>query len=286
MEADEELAAEYLRMGGYSMQGGSWVDPDGEEVELLAKTSAGYGESYVRALQTIKSQLDSFGLAVTFDNLSTQAFNEARNNMTYDFVYQWNNQRIPFEAYRTSAGWWDPKIVERDPDFPNSFDGWADSPGGRAPDLEPVENDEGEVQPADTEDLRGQPLTQQIPTEVGTIDAPENAGRQPDLASAGLDTKEINLLEHLIELHTDPDLSEDRLNTILQDLAWYHNYYNPDFWPITYATGVIANVRDFNWAPQGSEALKTNARLGANMMHYHGQGGLVFKKYNEEFDSP
>jgi hypothetical protein len=286
IESDTELATTYMENAGYSMQGGTWTRPNGEEAGLLAKTSAGYGENYVRAIQTIKSQLDSFGLPVEFENISTSAFNQARDNMTYDFVYQWNNQRSPFEAYTASNGWWNPKIVGRDPDFPSSYDGWGDPLGGRVPDLEDEENSEGDVQPADTQDLRGQPLEVTIPTEVGNIDAPEQAGRDPDLSSMNMETKTFNLMEHLIELNTDPEITEDRLNTILQDLGWYHNYTVPDYWAFSYSTGVVGNVRDLNWAPRGSTALKTNVRLGANFTKYQGQSGMVMKKYDEEYPDP
>lgn len=286
MEADLQAAEQYMQNAGYTKEGGTWVRPNGEEAGIIGMASAGYGAEYVTAMQSIKASLDQFGIPTEFDNISSQAANEARDNMNYDMAWWWNNMRSPWEAYTTSGGWWNPKIVERDPDFPNSFDGHDDVPSGRSPDLEDVENDDGEVQEADTEDLRGAPLVQQVPTEVGNFEAPDEAGVSPDLAGAGIDSKEINLMEHLIEMHTDPELSEDRLQEILQDLAWYHNYYQPDFWPVTFTTGVIGNVRDYNFAPRDHEVLKTNARLGTSMMKYQGQAGLVFNKYDDEYPDP
>ncbi|MFB6150665.1 MAG: ABC transporter substrate-binding protein [Haloarculaceae archaeon] len=283
VKSDPELAAKYMRKGGYTKQGGRWVRPNGKKAQLLGKTSAGYGQSYVVAMQTAKGVLDSFGLPVKLENMSTSAFNTSRDNMTYDFVYMWNNQRSPFEAYTAGSGWWAAKLVERDPDFPNSFDGWSD---GRWPDLEPVENAEGEVQPPDKYDLRGQPLNQQLPTEVGNISAPKQAGRQPDLQAAGVDAKDINLMKMVLDFNRNPQLTQDQFKSLLKDFAWYYNYYIPDIWPFTYADGLMGNVRDYRWAPGGSNALKTNVKLGANFAKYQSQAGLIFKKYNKDFEKP
>jgi len=284
--ADTDTAEEYMEKAQYSKQGGTWTDPQGEPAEILLKASPGYGQLYELSCQALQQQLNNFGFDANYQGLSTQAVNTARDNMSYDALYWWNNMRNPWEAYTSSSGWWNPKIVERDPDFPNSEDGWADTPNGRSPDPEDVTNAEGEVvDPADTEDLRGMPLTVQLPTEVGDMSAPTIAKKQPNLDGV-TDYREVNLIELLIEFHTDPDITAERVQELLETFAWFYNYYLPDFWSVQGAGGVIGNVRDFDFTERGHNSYAASVRTGGFSDQYQTHSGLVQKKYNDDFPDP
>jgi len=284
--ADTETGEEYMEKAGYSKQGGNWVSPEGEPAEILLKASPGYGQLYELSCQALQQQLNNFGIDANYQGLSTSAVNTARDNMSYDALYWWNNMRNPWEAYTSSTGWWNPKIVERDPDFPNSHDGWSDTPNGLSPDPEDVTNAEGEVvDPADTHDLRGMPIEVDLPTQVGDMSAPTIAGKEPNLDGV-TDSRTVNLMELLIEFHTDPDIGAERVTELLETFAWFYNYYLPDFWSVQGAGGVIGNVRDFNFTERGHNSYAASVRTGGFSDQYQSHSGLVRKKYNDEFESP
>jgi len=279
-------AEEYMERAGYSKSGGTWESPEGDNAELLIKASAGYGQVYVTVAQALQQQLNDFGFDVEFQNQSTSAVNTSRDNMSYDIVYWWNNMSNPWDAYTSSTGWWNPKVVERDPDFPNSEDGWSDSPNGRSPDPEDVTNDEGEVvDPADTHDLRSMPLEVDLPTEVGDMSAPDFAGPNPSLEGV-TDYETINLIELLIEFHGDPEITADRVDEVMRKMAWFYNYYLPDFWAVQGSAGVIGNVQDFDFVEQGHDVYSSAVRTGGFSDQYQTHSGLVREKYDDEYTEP
>mgnify|MGYP003851385819 CR=1 FL=1 len=284
--ADTGKAEEYMEKAGYSKQGGTWTDPEGKPAEILLKASPGYGQLYELSCQALRQQLNDFGFDATYQGLSTQAVNTARDNMSYDALYWWNNMRSPWEAYTSSSGWWNPKIVERDPDFPNSHDGWSDIPNGRSPDPEDVTNEDGEVvDPADEYDLRGMPLSLHLPTEVGDMSAPSLAKKQPNLDGV-TDYREVNLIELLIEFHSDPSVGAERVQELLETFAWFYNYYLPDIWSVQSAGGLIGNVRDFSFTEKGHESYRVATTTGGNSDMYQQKIGAFRKKYNDDFPEP
>ncbi|MFB6139127.1 MAG: ABC transporter substrate-binding protein [Halosimplex sp.] len=258
MESDPEAAAEYLREGGYSKQGDQWVDPNGDpaEIDLIYPSSIG---DYAGAGQTIKANLSNLGVGVNFSSQSWSTWTNnltAQNGLNYDSSIFWHGYGNPFGYYNTAPGWWSGTLVM----------GKADDPTQR------VESD--------TEmDSQGKPLQVQIPSDVGSIDAPAEAGLNPDLS----DGEEINLASIVHEIR-EPGKSDDEIQELYRKCARYYNFYLPHFVFHQYTWGAWGNVRDFEWPASDSKGLDYERGFGISTALV--LGGLTQASYDTEFQPP
>ncbi|WP_436923577.1 ABC transporter substrate-binding protein [Halosimplex amylolyticum] len=258
VESDLDAAAEYLERGGYSKQGGQWVDPNGDaaEIDLIYPSAIG---DYAGAAQTIKANLSKFGFGVNF---SSQGWSSWQSNLTasdglnYDSSIFWHGYGNSFGYYNSTPGWWSGTLVM----------GKSGSPTERVD--------------RDTEmDSQGKPLQVQIPSEVGSIEAPDEAGRDPDLS----DGEEINLADIVYQIR-DPDTSEEQLQDLYRKCARYYNYYLPHFVFHQYNWGAWGNVRDFEWPDAAHRGLDYERGFGISAALI--LGGLVEASYDTEFEPP
>lgn len=258
MESDVETAAEYMRRAGYSKQGNQWVDRSGNPASTdLVATSA--IQDHVGAAQTIRANLANFGFDVNF---TTQGWSSWTNNLTaenglnYDFSLFWHGYPNPFGYYNSTPGWWSGTLVM----------GKADAP------TQPVD--------ADTEmDSQGKPLQVDLPTEVGSIEAPDEAGKRPELS----DGRTINLAE-VVQQIREPGQSEQQVQDFYRTCAQYYNYYLPHFVFHQYNWGAWGNVRDFDWPDPAHEGLDWERGFGISAALV--LGGLVEASYDTEYPAP
>jgi len=258
MEADQELAAEWMRKGGYTKEGDVWTDWTGDSVELTFIGNAGI-PSWTGGEQTVQSNLQEFGFAIDYSTLEGNAFNSAHDpeNLNYDMSFMWLLSPVQvWNAYTSDAAWWGDPLIGANPNTMDAF-GLGDE--------------------AET-DAQGKPLQVQIPSETGSIEAPDRAGKAPDLP----DGEEIDLL-NLITSFTSSEITEERFMENARKCARYYNYYVPDFIFHQYAHGLWGNVRDFKFPPRGHPANRTWTKYSNN---YQAQTGIPQVKYNQEYEPP
>ena len=258
MESDTEAAAEYLRRGGYSKQGGQWVDTEGNpaEIDLIYPSSIG---DYAGAAQTIKANLSNMGFGVNFTSQgwSTWSNNlKASNGLNYDSSIFWHGYGQPFGYYNTVPGWWSGTIAMGKSEAPTQ-----------------------KVDPDTEMDAQGKPLQVQIPSAVGSIEAPDEAGIAPDLS----DGEAINLASIVHEIR-EPGKSEAEVQELYRKCARYYNYYLPHFVFHQYNWGAWGNVRDFEWPDPGHRGLDFERGFGISTAMT--LGGLTEASYDTEFQSP
>lgn len=258
MKSDFDAAATYLRKGGYSKQGGQWVDPQGNpaSIDLIYPSAIG---DYAGAAQTIKANLSKFGFGVNFSSQGWSSWSnnlKAKNGLNYDSSIFWHGYGNPFGYYNSVPGWWSGTLVM----------GKAESP------TQPVDRD--------TEmDSQGKPLQVEIPSEVGSIEAPEEAGPDPDLS----DGEEINLASIIKEIR-EPGKSEAEVQELYRKCARYYNFYLPHFVFHQYTWGAWGNVRDFEWPEKAHRGLDYEAGFGLSSAII--KGGLTEASYDTEFPAP
>ncbi|MFC7195880.1 ABC transporter substrate-binding protein [Halosimplex aquaticum] len=258
MKSDFETAAKYLKRGGYSKQGGQWVGPDGNPASIDVTFSAGISD-YAGAAQTIKANLSKFGFGV---NLSSQNGSTWQSNLTakdglnYQSTIFWHGYGNPFGYYNSTPGWWSGTLLM----------GKAGSPTER-------------VEPSTKKDSQGKPLQVQIPSEVGSIEAPDEAGIKPSLSNG----EEINLAQIIYDIR-DPETSEEQLQELYRKCARYYNYYLPHFVFHQYNWGAWGNVRDFEWPDPANRGLDYERGFGISAALI--LGGLTEASYNTDFQPP
>ncbi|WP_459194795.1 periplasmic substrate-binding domain-containing protein [Halosimplex sp. J119] len=258
VESDYEAAEEYLRRGGYSKQGGQWVGPNGNTASIDVIYPSAIAD-YAGAAQTIKANLAEIGFGVNFSSQgwsSWQSNLNAEDGLNYDSSIFWHGYTNPFSYYNSTAGTFAGTIVM----------GKEESPTERVD--------------RDTErDSQGKPLQVQVPSEVGSIEAPDEAGVNPDLS----DGEEINLAEIVYDIRA-PETSEEQLQELYRKCARYYNYYLPHFVFHQYNWGAWGNVRDFEWPDASHRGFDYERGFGISSALL--LGGLTEASYNTEFEPP
>ncbi len=259
-EQDLETATEYMQRAGYTKQGGQWTDPNGNDATIGVMGSSS-NESYVTAGQTIKANLSDWGFAVNFrsPNFSTWSsnLNPEGNGLNFDTSLFWSDTATVFGKYHDRGAWWGEALFGGSPTADSVF--------------ELTEDDE--------RDTQNKPVHVQLPNEVGSIEAPDEAGIDPDLQ----DGREVDMFEVVNKIRQPGYSDEERLE-LYKTCAQYYNFYLPDFVFNQSLEGTWGNVRDFDWPEQDAQTLD----YGRNLSVTTGviMSGLAQASTDTEFQSP
>lgn len=258
MEADREQATAWLERAGYtgSIEDG-WVSPDGEDLVLTLDANTDQLE-WIDALLTVQAHLRQVGIDVEYLPLDWNSWEQRYHvdTVEYDMGFFWTPDNTPWDYYDCNGQWWTKPIAGGDPD--------SDWPG----DVDP--NDYGEL------DNHGRPFEQEIPTEVGSIDAPDEAGRQPSLE----DGESISIPQLTSRLRSS-ETTEAEFDETLETLARYANFYLPLFTFHSYTWGYWGNVRDFSFPEREHPANQVWKEFGNE--EYLTLAGLVQHKYDDSY---
>jgi len=257
--SNPETATEYMNRAGYTRQGGQWVDPSGNpaEIDLFATSTI---PEHVQAAQTIRANLANWGFGVNF---STQGWSTWSNNLdpngglNYESSLYWHGDPYVFQYYHDVGAWWDEPLVAGSPTAPDPF----------------------EAKPEDTVDTQGKPIVQQVPDEPGAFEAPDEAGKAPDLDGA----TEVNLVETVNAIR-QPGNSEAERQQLYRTCAKYYNFYVPHFPFHQYMQGSFGNVRDFDWPESSARAFDYEHSFGIENVLV--LGGIAQASYDTEFEPP
>lgn len=248
-----------MQRAGYSRQGGQWVDRQGNPAKIDFVTTSAI-QDHVQAGQTIRANLANWGFGVNF---STQGWSTWSNNidpnsgLNYDSTVFWHGDPHVFQYYHDVGAWWDEPLVAGSPSAPSPFEAKAD----------------------DEYDTQGKPVVQQVPNEAGAFEAPDEAGKSPDLD----DASEINLVETVNKIR-EPGNSEAELQELYRTCARYYNFYVPHFPFHQYLMGSFGNVRDFDWPESSTRAFDYESDFGIETTLV--MGAIAQASYDESFESP
>lgn len=257
MRSDTDLASEWMTNAGYTKTGGNWTGPNGNTASLGFMWNSGIG-GWQPAVQTVADNLRSFGIQVEINGYNQSAYRSrlAWDNLGFDMALKWGPDSPQADVFYNARGpWWDDPMLD------------GDTEDGNRP-------DEG-----DERDAENAPLQVQIPTEVGSIEAPNGPVWNPDLAGNGIDSEEIDIIAEINAIRS-PDSSEERIQTALERCARYYNYYVPQWLMHSLSEGFAANVQDFQWAPTGHPVNRTWWNFHTDHLQAH--WGIPQGRYQDE----
>jgi hypothetical protein len=254
-----------MQNAGYERQGGAWVSPDGNEANWEIQIPSAI-QDWVGAAQTVRQQLREFGFNVSFSSYDWSTWSNNLNTFehgpNYDLSIHWYGLDNVFGHYKSQAAWWDNGSI---------LDGDPNGTGG----------DRRSVDPDDEYTITNQPVQAEIPTEVGSLEAPSDPGNPADLSGNGIDAEEVNMAEIFNNL-TQPFDNREALQEALRKCARYYNYYLPKYAFHQYTYGSWGDVRDIDWPPDGHESLKWQRSFNINDVIV--QGGIVQASYDSDLD--
>lgn len=266
-EQDLDLAADYMERAGYT--GGpdqGWTGPDGRDFTLTIEHLSRIGD-WTGAHQTAQSHLSQLGVEASVEPLEDAVWNQRRgqgqegNVATFGAKIMWVPGGPIWNWYATNGSPFAQTIVGGDP---GSGDGTTVDPEDLQSDV----------------DNYGRPFVQEVPTEAGAFEAPDEAGISP---SPSVETEEVNLAAACQSLES-PDLSADEFTATVQQLARYANYYLPLHCFHTLPGAIWGNVRDFSWPQPGHGALRGEKEFAADEYIY--QAGVGQLRYQSDFPDP
>ena len=219
-EADVETGEKLLKEAGYSKQGGSWIDPDGEKVTIDIINNN--WPVFTDGAKALNSQLQGLGFDV---NLQITEYGVWYDNAVYgrehDMMFHYHNNWInhPVSYYRPHypGG----LMLARPEKFRQDIEGWLDDGRERSP-------------------LTGVPLTPTVPSEPGALEV-SGSGDQ------------INLYATWDAIHK----AQSREETVkqLRKLAKFWNYSVPHFHVYQWREGWWGDIQDFDM-PVGKDILQ------------------------------
>jgi len=261
IEADQELAAEWMRKAGYEKQGGSWVGPDGDRVDWdLSFNSA--EPAWIGGVQTVMANLEDFGLGVTLDGNAWSTYTQRLSppDYEYDIALQWANYSTITGAYNDQGAWWSNPLLAGSPDT--------------SPYLQLQDDDEV--------DGLGRPVQEvPLPTGIGSIEAPDGSYKVPDSIPGGSETYDM---KDVVEGLREPGISIEQVRERAKVPAQYYNYYLPNFVFHSYYNGVWGNVRDFNFPPADHDVWGSTKEYGSRI--YSTLLGMPQLKYDTDYPEP
>ncbi|QLH80318.1 ABC transporter substrate-binding protein [Halosimplex pelagicum] len=226
-----ENANQYMRNAGYSKQGGQWVDPNGNQATIDLTAQSG-NSSYVQAAQTIRANLANWGFGVNFSTPGFSTWSDSLNpegsGLNYDTSLFWSDTATIFGKYNDRGAWWGEALLGGSPTAGSVF----------------------RLTEEDDRDTQNKPVHVQLPEEVGSIEAPDEAGINPDLENG----REVDMFE-VVQAIREPGASQEEVLELYRTCAQYYNYYLPDFVFAQSLSGTWGNVRDLEWPGDGARAL-------------------------------
>ncbi|WEL18583.1 ABC-type transport system, periplasmic component [Halorhabdus sp. SVX81] len=261
IEADQELAAEWMRKAGYEKQSGSWVGPDGDSPDWDLTFNSGES-SWIGGVQTVMANLEDFGLGVTLDGQAWDTYTDRLSppDYDYDIALQWANFQTITGAYDYNGAWWSNPLLSGSPDTAPYFD----------------IQDENEV------DGLGRPVQEvPLPSEVGSIEAPDGSFKVPDSIPGGADTYDMKTVTENLR---EPGIDIEEVRNRAKVAARYFNYYLPNFVFHSYYNGVYGDVRGFNFPPHDHEMWGHTKEYGSR--NYSVIAGMPQLKYDTNFPDP
>lgn len=268
LEQDLDLASDYLERAGYTgSQGGGWTGPGGRDFTLTLELNSGIAE-WIPATDTAQSHLSEAGIEASVEPLDQPSFLTRQgqgnaNEITYGACIMWSPSGPIWNWYNANGANYTFPIVGGDPE--------SEGGAGGQPDYENLQSDV---------DNHGRPFVQQVPTESGAFEAPDEAGRAPELP---MESEEVNLAQECLQLR-EPGFSQDEIQQKVQTLARYANYYVPFFTFHSLLFGVWGNVRDFSWP--NSDHLSLRAEKEYDNVHYNYHAGLAQEKFDSDYPAP
>ena len=225
VEADYDLADEFLARSGYERDDGTIYDPDGEELEELRMV---IGESLWRDTGDVAAhQLEDYGFPIDLSDIDRttklETITEQENMSDWDLSTETHfagNTQHPSEFfwYNTFWGW------RLGPADFGPADGWSSF----------MDEWVGEESHSP---YNGKPNEFEVPSDVG-VESLEDAAS----------TRDVNLIE-LVDEVEDP-IPDERTNEIIETLSWSWNFHVPDI-DLSFAViNDFSNVEDFDWADE------------------------------------
>ncbi|MFC4551143.1 MULTISPECIES: ABC transporter substrate-binding protein [Halorussus] len=265
LEPDQKLATKWMKKAGYTKKNGAWTGPDGSTAKLKLIFISD-SNAQTNAAQTLKSNLNGFGIPVQVQGMGWDAYSSTLESdiQNFDMAMLWGDFRTFWNAYWTNGQWWANPLVSGDPN---------DSPKWE------VDAKNKNDQKADTHDTYGRPLKVDVPKSVDSIEAPDGPVVAPDLKNG----KTINVAKLIYSLRK-PDMSKEEMVEKAKLCAQYYNYYLPNFLFNQIYTGLHGNVRDFDFAPNDHPA--NSASKGSGTADYNLQAGLPQPNPDQKYSPP
>ena len=216
---DVETGEKLLKEAGYSKQGGSWVDPDGEKVTIDIVNNN--WPVFTDGAKALNSQLQGLGFDV---NLQVTEYGVWWDNAVvgreYDMMFYYHNNWINHPASYYRPHYPGGLMLAKPDNFRSDIEGWLDEGRERSP-------------------LTGVPLTPTVPGEPGALEV-SGSGEQ------------INLYETWDGIHK----AQSREETVehLRKLAKFWNYSVPHFHLYQWREGWWGDIKDFDM-PVGNEEI-------------------------------
>lgn len=265
-EQELETAADYLQRAGYtgSMSDG-WTGPGGRELAITLDQHTGIAD-WTGAYQTAQAHLQELGINVTLEPLDPPTWQQRMGqgnvaNPSYTATNMWSDSPPIWRYYNVNGQWWTYPLVGGDPDS-----GWA-----------------GDADPQDLQsdvDNHGRPFVQDVPTEAGAFEAPDEAGPTFDVP---VETEEVNLADECVNLRRS-DTTEDEFMESARKAARYYNYYLPFFCFHSYPQGQWGNVRDFHFPGDDDPAARVHKEF--NAVDYFPQAAVAQGKTTDDYPEP
>jgi hypothetical protein len=264
-KSDIKTATKWMKKAGYTKQGERWHSPDGSKA-TIELNSYGPTQEYIAASQTLKANLEELGIKVKFKSLSNTAFTKALKAKNTDFhmMLTWAGETKAWQTYWTHGYWWNMGFVGGDPN---------DSPQYE------VDYKTASGEHRDTHDAQGMPLQVEVPKKIGSIKAPNKAGKSPNLPNG----EKIDIAKQ-IYVFREPDLTDKKFKEAARKCARFYNFYLPDFMFHQYKYGLWGNVRDFDFAPVDQDVNFFGKEFGTS--DFQVLGGVVQTKDNTNYKPP
>lgn len=277
MGPNEELAAEYMRMGGYTLENGVWTDEAGNAVDVNFVERASIN-GWVLFAQSLQSQWQNFGFEVGLNALEGSAHNNALKpeNLNYDISQLWSpNSAVPHQVYRTRGAWWIEPLVGGDPNDPVVNEVDAETTGPQTThDVKDIQNVPLEV------DIPNDPQNIELVNEADSYAEDGDGFYWPDLPDSQSETIDLANIVHDLRA---ADTTAEEYREMCRKCARFYNFYLNDFKFHQYTSGVYGNVRDFEFPPEGHALNRLWHEFGGD--DFQVLAGSVQLKYDDDYPS-
>lgn len=216
-EANEEQATEFMEMAGYSKQGGTWTDGDGNEAQIEFKCSD--WASWVTPAKILQSQLSDFGFEIDLMIKNSDQWRPEIYNYNFDLTPWW--------------GGFGPGVA---------YDLDETSQTGHYTSVNTEPDDPSDVENAETyRTSHNKPLVWEVPQELGALELGDNPMK-------------INWLQEWRKFTTAE--SEEAVANYAKKMARIHNFWVPDINLTDVTAGAWGDTKNFDWPAKDSNEYK------------------------------